>query len=284
MYSPFICLGIVGGIFVLFSAVSAVKVQSIADAKEAFYSRYERASGSDPSSNLNSIVLSNDSLVFNHSCILMEVEMIKIWARPQGSVSLILDQDISRSTYVVSGPDCFNSLVNGSAAMTVTFSNIANSTISSASFTMTFTKDYFNWFLTGLNMDVTYTNKTGTITVNNITLSTEDLFASNDASYYCKEPTITNFVTPIPFTDPASQYGLMFGEVIFQPFLNSTGDTFSPVEPCEYAFTIGLWMAVISGLTMLIILFFGVTMLESIRTMDRFDDPKTSKLLSVPSE
>ena len=67
-----------------------------------------------------------------------------------------------------------------------------------------------------------------------------------------------------------------------QPFVNGTH--FDPIENCEYAFGIGIWMGILTALIMAVILGFGISMLASIRNMDRFDDPKTSKLLSVPNE
>ncbi|ESO11928.1 hypothetical protein HELRODRAFT_71445 [Helobdella robusta] len=52
------------------------------------------------------------------------------------------------------------------------------------------------------------------------------------------------------------------------------GDKFGFYNDCVGFFTIGIWMFLISAAILITILLFGVTMLMSINTMDRYDDPK----------
>lgn len=49
---------------------------------------------------------------------------------------------------------------------------------------------------------------------------------------------------------------------------------FGRASDCIGFFTIPIWMGIISMLVLVAILAFGVAMLSSINTMDRFDDPK----------
>ena len=67
----------------------------------------------------------------------------------------------------------------------------------------------------------------------------------------------------------------------FEPFVNHTRDHFGDdVWDCIGFFTIPIWMAIISTIVLMIILFYGLTMIANIKTMDRFDDPK-GKTISV---
>lgn len=63
-----------------------------------------------------------------------------------------------------------------------------------------------------------------------------------------------------------------------QPFFdfdNSSHTQFSgDVWDCVPFFTVPIWMGIISTVLLMFILFFGLTMITNITTMDRFDDPK----------
>jgi V-type H+-transporting ATPase S1 subunit len=69
---------------------------------------------------------------------------------------------------------------------------------------------------------------------------------------------------------------------------NTTNDTatyykFGQCNYCSGFFTSGIWMGIISSLLMAFILAFGVYLMTSINTMDRFDDPK-GKPLTIAAE
>jgi len=51
-------------------------------------------------------------------------------------------------------------------------------------------------------------------------------------------------------------------------------EKFSDGWDCVVFFTEGIWMAIITVLLMTIIILFGLNMIASLKTMDRFDDPK----------
>jgi len=52
----------------------------------------------------------------------------------------------------------------------------------------------------------------------------------------------------------------------------------SDVDDCVGFFTIGIWMAIFSGIVMIMIFAFGIAMITNLKTMDRFDDPKGKPL------
>lgn len=61
----------------------------------------------------------------------------------------------------------------------------------------------------------------------------------------------------------------------YEPYYNHSGAHFgNDVWDCVPFFTVPIWMGIISTTVLMIILFFGLTMITSIKTMDRFDDPK----------
>ncbi|VDM74166.1 unnamed protein product, partial [Strongylus vulgaris] len=51
------------------------------------------------------------------------------------------------------------------------------------------------------------------------------------------------------------------------------------VEDCVGTFSVGSWMAIVSILVMVSGLLFGYLMLNSVQTMDRFDDPKHKQIV-----
>lgn len=86
----------------------------------------------------------------------------------------------------------------------------------------------------------------------------------------------------------------IFSKFQIQPFgvnvtkHNAANDTdiyykFGQCNYCSGFFTSGIWMGIISSLLMAFILAFGVYLMTSINTMDRFDDPK-GKPLTIAAE
>ncbi|VDK60818.1 unnamed protein product [Anisakis simplex] len=60
-----------------------------------------------------------------------------------------------------------------------------------------------------------------------------------------------------------------------QPFLAFNRD----VNDCVGTFSVGSWMGIITSLVLASVLMFGYLMLQSIQTMDRFDDPKQKQIV-----
>lgn len=71
----------------------------------------------------------------------------------------------------------------------------------------------------------------------------------------------------------------------FNPFNTSVADAFTnDVWDCVEFFTIPIWMGIITTLILLTILFYGITMISNITTMDRFDDPKGKTITVTVNE
>jgi V-type H+-transporting ATPase S1 subunit len=51
------------------------------------------------------------------------------------------------------------------------------------------------------------------------------------------------------------------------------------VDDCVPTFSEGSWMGILVGLIFLFAFLFAMTMLNSVQTMDRFDDPKQKQIV-----
>lgn len=69
----------------------------------------------------------------------------------------------------------------------------------------------------------------------------------------------------------------------FQPF-NANSTQFGPPNYCTSFFTSGIWMGITSSLLCLGILLFGIRQMMSIKTNDRYDDPKGKPLVIKAQE
>ncbi|KAL3093374.1 hypothetical protein niasHS_005888 [Heterodera schachtii] len=87
--------------------------------------------------------------------------------------------------------------------------------------------------------------------------------------------------------------GITLNNVQFQPF-NATytaggkeADRLKfgwKVNDCQGLFSIGTWMGLVVATLLIGVLFFGFLMLNSVQTMDRFDDPKQKQLIISSKE
>ncbi|GMR63074.1 hypothetical protein PMAYCL1PPCAC_33269, partial [Pristionchus mayeri] len=53
----------------------------------------------------------------------------------------------------------------------------------------------------------------------------------------------------------------------------------SKVDSCTGTFSVGSWMGIITGLVLIAVFIFGFLMLNSVQTLDRYDDPKQKQIL-----
>lgn len=102
-------------------------------------------------------------------------------------------------------------------------------------------------------------------------------------SYVCNSATFVRY-------DPSTKYGTYnFSDKFyltnfqFQPF-RANGQRFGQANYCTSFFTAGIWMGITTSLLCLAILFFGVHRMMSIKSNDRFDDPKGKPLLIKAQE
>ncbi|XP_075691109.1 V-type proton ATPase subunit S1 [Rhinoderma darwinii] len=79
---------------------------------------------------------------------------------------------------------------------------------------------------------------------------------------------------------PATKWTLTINDFQIQGF-NVTGMRFSYASDCAGFFSPGIWMGLITTLLFVFILTYGLHMVMSLKTMDRFDDPKGPSI-SVP--
>jgi V-type H+-transporting ATPase S1 subunit len=129
-----------------------------------------------------------------------------------------------------------------------------------------------------------------TIETNNVNLEVNtktthgyEIAAPNGLSYGCYSP---GMFTPKPSNAP-EQKGYSAG-LIFPDIQVQIGNgkrimegSFGPVWECGVIFPIGLLVGIIISLFFAVICCWGFSMLASINTMDRFDDPK-GKSINVP--
>ncbi|GFS31358.1 uncharacterized protein NPIL_604721 [Nephila pilipes] len=104
-----------------------------------------------------------------------------------------------------------------------------------------------------------------------INLNSKDLAAPNEFSYSCGD-----FV--LKSNNISDLYIVKFSRFQIQPF--QVKEKFNESFDCITWFTVPIWMGVFVALILIVIINVGVYSLFSIRTMDRFDDPK-GKTISV---
>ncbi|XP_071441793.1 V-type proton ATPase subunit S1 [Hetaerina americana] len=85
-------------------------------------------------------------------------------------------------------------------------------------------------------------------------------------SYHCAQP--------ISFTNTTEAYKIVFNGMQVQAFMEDAKMTFGDGYDCVYFFTAAIWSGLFVTFLLGLILTWGLSMIMSIRTMDRFDDPK----------
>ncbi|XP_071981043.1 V-type proton ATPase subunit S1 [Engystomops pustulosus] len=119
----------------------------------------------------------------------------------------------------------------------------------------------------------------------NATFLAPQVNAPSNYSYHCE------FVSSLPLygpllvrntseSSPAFTWRITITDFQIQAF-NVTGMRFSYASDCAGFFSPGIWMGLITTLLFVFILTYGLHMVMSLKTMDRFDDPKGPSI-SVP--
>ncbi|KRZ12244.1 RNA-binding protein squid [Trichinella zimbabwensis] len=103
------------------------------------------------------------------------------------------------------------------------------------------------------------------------------LNGANGFAYACRKPR----ALMIPTSREAKfQYGIAFLKLQVQPFRAPRTNGFTDnIDDCTPFFTAEVWMSLISVFVIFSITVFGVSMISSLKTMDRFDDPKGKSLV-----
>ncbi|OCT66803.1 V-type proton ATPase subunit S1 [Xenopus laevis] len=102
--------------------------------------------------------------------------------------------------------------------------------------------------------------------------------APHNYSFHCQYvsswPTFGSLLVSNTSKDlPSFKWQLHMADFQIQGF-NVTGMAFSYASDCAAFFSPGIWMGLITTLLFVFILTYGLHMLMSLKTMDRFDDPK----------
>ena len=72
-----------------------------------------------------------------------------------------------------------------------------------------------------------------------------------------------------------------FKHIFPQAFGLKNGGSFGPEWTCGDFLPTGVWLGLIFGFFFALVVYWGITMLANVETMDRFDDPK-GKTIYVP--
>lgn len=75
-------------------------------------------------------------------------------------------------------------------------------------------------------------------------------------------------------TGPPSVWGHVVLSILQIQAFNVIGEQFSYASDCAGFFSPGIWMGLLTSLFMLFIFTYGLHMILSLKTMDRFDDHK----------
>merc|ERR1719414_918164 len=116
------------------------------------------------------------------------------------------------------------------------------------------------------------------IDAENQPLHVREIWAPQYYSYHCTEFRCS-------LSTGSSVSGLNYTAQVdmkeFQIQYQIKNDQFGMANDCVGFFTIPIWMGLFTTLILISILSYGILMLSSINTMDRFDDPK-GKTITVP--
>jgi len=107
------------------------------------------------------------------------------------------------------------------------------------------------------------------VTIHENLTSSVDLLFPTSTSFHCSKFG--------PMRAPLKSRNNYTATVVFyklQIQLEGNGTRFLPAYECVGFFTPGIWMGIFMNLILLAIITWGIYMIMSVKTMDRFDDPK----------
>lgn len=119
----------------------------------------------------------------------------------------------------------------------------------------------------------------------NATFLAPQVYAPSNFSYHCEYVSSLSKHGPLLVRNttegsPGRNWRLTITDFQIQAF-NVTGMKFNYASDCSGFFSPGIWMGLITTLLFVFILTYGLHMVMSLKTMDRFDDPKGPSI-SVP--
>jgi len=121
-------------------------------------------------------------------------------------------------------------------------------------------------------------NITATIDKKSLAFTSDNMYASKYFSWSCNR---LSLVSVGNIENVTTKYYLTLNRFQIQPFESSRNVVFEESYDCTTWFTIPLWMGFLTVIMFTFISAVGVYMLFSIKTMDRFENPK-GKTITVP--
>lgn len=216
-----------------------------------------------------------------------------------GKPATIVEVPIANTTYTHSG-NCGGNNSDVYSTMEITF---GSGPFTGGQLTITSLKLMFefnataapfgDWSVSAFRVDMNYQDNTEKPPKPQ-TLSTSsrrkvDIGANRRFSYACTRPDIiwlngslSNATASSGGKQAVTQdVGIRFDRLQLQPFdFHYSGGKFSDdVDDCVPFFSVGVWMSLFAGLILILIFFFGISMITTLKTMDRFDDPKGKPLV-----
>jgi len=120
-----------------------------------------------------------------------------------------------------------------------------------------------------MNAEMTLTDESKPATIRENLTSAVDLLFPASTSFHCSKFG--------PMRAPLKSNNNYTATVVFYKFqmqFEGNSTRFLPSYECVGFFTPGIWMGIFMNLILLAIITWGIYMIMSVKTMDRFDDPK----------
>ncbi|XP_072176860.1 V-type proton ATPase subunit S1-like [Diadema setosum] len=195
------------------------------------------------------------------------------------SVELMVNGAVNRSLVLPNDRWNFEGVCENNFTYQLTFSvsDLRNENgsewITSVSISMNFNKTTNNyWFVDSTTIVYQLKDLVGT---NNESISLpDDLMTPIGWSYHCGNTTFAQDNQ----TDVNYFLNVMLNNFQLQP-IGITNNKFSSANDCIGYFTPGIWMGILTTLMVVLIVGFAVTMMASVKVMDKFDDPKGKPLV-----
>nr|XP_033778662.1 V-type proton ATPase subunit S1 isoform X2 [Geotrypetes seraphini] len=210
----------------------------------------------------------------NNPCILFWAKNISLAYDKEHTVDLT-NQTFRSSIVSTEGSTCNNE----TAVLALTYKNIFRGLPVTLTFRM-FNRHYpisgRSWFILN-RLEVAFNSSTAFFNASQVT-------APSSYSFHCgllsNFPGHGSILVPND-ADSFTQLWLVFFEGFQIQGFNVTSGNFSYASDCSGFFSAGIWMGLVTTFLLVFILTYGLHMVMSLKTMDRFDDPKGPSI-SVP--
>ncbi|XP_030050005.1 V-type proton ATPase subunit S1 [Microcaecilia unicolor] len=210
----------------------------------------------------------------NNPCILFWAKNISLAYDKEPAVDLT-NQTFHSSIVSTEGSTC----TNESAVLALTYKNIFRGLPVTLTFRM-LNRHYpvsgRNWFTLN-HLEVSFNSSAAFFNASQVTAPSNYSF---HCGYVSNLPEHGSILVP-KGTDSFTQLWMVYFEEFQIQGFNVTYGNFSYASDCSGFFSAGIWMGLVTTFLLVFILTYGLHMVMSLKTMDRFDDPKGPSI-SVP--